>query len=424
MNIAGNPLKNKKTSRWFIFSLYIIIVMASEQFFRKPLFDASISFIEGLQGSDPHKNSLMHIAEFISHLGNSGAFLTIILIVYNFANIYKTYVLLMALLLASMMISILKMIYMSPRPYWVSEKIIPFGCEGGWGNPSGHSLASTAFYISLWHILFECSQLRKRKLLKYGSLAFTILFILTIMFSRNAVGAHSLNQILFGCLLGFAIYFFLFYVLCIDVNDSKQFLKFIEFRNLIYGVINFFIFLFAILVYFFNQNEEVFAKWDHAITTHGCASVPKNKRLQNEGFVTFAVFLANFGAFMGIKFEYYFSFAGNVQNWRQFNFEVDEKNDDESLMTKISINKETQWNHTNSFYSIMRILIVLLLCAIIILPFYMFIEWDDNFAVVFLFKTLIPFNLAAFSFFFLFKIVLKSLRMVNLTLYSMLQDSL
>lgn len=418
--------KKKSESQWILFLVYTVIIFATEPFYRKYLFDISIPFIEALQGEDPAKNNLLSIPKYISNLGNTVAFMAIIMIVYNFGNIYKTYVLLSTIFLSTMNIAILKMIYVSPRPYWVSDKIISLDCEAGWGNPSGHSMASTAFYLTLWHIMTDCHQLRDRKSFKAWSFILTILFILSIMVSRNYAGAHSLNQILFGALIGYGIYFFLFYVLCIKVNDSKQLANLLQFRNLIYVVINFFIFLFAFFVFYFNNNEDVL-KWTgnirEVLKTHSCEKVPDNKTLQNEGFITFAVFLTNFGAFMGMKFEYYFTFNENLHNWRQYNFEIDERPDDESLMTKISINKETQWNHTNSFFSVLRIIFILILGGIVMMPYY-FVDWNSNIAIVFIFKVFLPINMATFSMFFLFKIILKKLRLTNLTLYSMLQDSL
>lgn len=423
MNIQGmHSQKSKTNSKWLIWAIYIILILVTEQFYSNPLFKVSIPYIEAVQGKEPGENFLLYAAEIVSYLGNA-IYVPIIFVVYNFANIYKSYVLLMTLLLSTAMISILKMIYIQQRPYWVSDKIVPFGCEGGWGNPSGHSLSCTAFYLTLWEIIFECSKLRNKKVLKYTSLGCTIILILMILFSRNFVGAHSLNQILYGGLLGFGLYFFLFHVLCIRLNDSKQFAKFLEFRNLTYYLINFFILLFAFLVYYFNQNNDYLNKWDKAIDTNGCSEIPNNKRLQNEGFITFAIFMTNLGAFMGVKFEYYFTFGENLQNWRQYNFESDEQRDDESLMTKITINKETQWNHTNSFYSFSRFLIILLLCGVLMTPYY-FIHWNQNLVIVFIFKLFLPMNLITFSMFFLFKIVLKSLRVVNMTLYSMLHDSI
>jgi len=328
----------------------------------------------------------------------------------------------MSLLLSAMMTSILKMIYMSPRPFWKDQDIIIYGCEGGWGNPSGHSIFSTAFYLTIWHIIFECHELRRKVIFKRISLGVIIFLIFLIMFSRMLVGAHSLNQIFFGFFLGFGIYFFIFYVLCVEVNDSKQFAKLLGFKNLIYGFINFFIFLFAFLLFFFNHDENYESEFIESILKQ-CPSIYPSREFQNEGLVTFVIFLSNLGAFMGIKFEYYFTFKENIQNWQQFNFEMDERSDDESLMTKITINKETQWNHTNSFYSLLRIVVILFLSTILMIPYFL-IRWDDNFIIIITLKLYLPFYMITFSIFFLFKIILRSFRMINLTLYSMLQESL
>jgi membrane-associated phospholipid phosphatase len=423
MNTQGS-FKKKSRSHWILFFIFVVVIIGTEPIYRNSLFNSSVSFIESIQGYNAESNAFFKVCEYISDLGNSFAFMAIILLFYNFANVYKTFVLVTVLFLSMMLVGLLKMIYASPRPFFVSPIIDIFGCEGGWGNPSGHSFASSAFYLTTWHILFDCASLRKRIKLKYISLGVTILLILMIMLSRVFVGAHSFNQILYGCLLGCSLYFFVFFVLCIRVNDSKQFLQVIEFRNLIYGLVYFSIFLFAFIIFYFNKYEDEIQKYDLIITEKCKNHAPAtNKRLQDEGFMTFAVFLAHFGAVIGLKFEYFFIFGENTENWRQFNFEIDERRDDESLMTKITINKETQWNHTNSFYSITRLFIILILCAIIFMPYY-FIKWEDNFVVVFIFKVIFPLNSVTFSMFFLFKIILKSVRMVNLTLYSMLQDNM
>ena len=49
----------------------------------------------------------------------------------------------------------LKLSFADPRPYHLDPKIIPFNCKPTFGNPSGHSLASslTAFvaYMDIFH---------------------------------------------------------------------------------------------------------------------------------------------------------------------------------------------------------------------------------------------------------------------------------
>lgn len=419
-------LHNKKrvrtNSKWLIFTIFMILVIVTEQFYRQPLKEVSLSVIKTLQGEDPKNNNAIKFLKFISQLGSKMVFIPITIIVYNYANIYKTFTLLMALLISTAEFSILKMIYEGPRPYFIDLSIIPIDCEGGWGNPSGHSLSSMAFYLTLWHIITECKQIRDKKIIKIISLIFTILLIISIMFSRIVLGAHSINQILFGGLMGYGVYYFLFNVLCIRLNDGKQFAKILNFKNIMFLAINFLIFLFAFLVYYFNELEiDIIDKYD-AIIKEKCHGIPFNLKFQNEALLNIAIYLANIGAFIGIKFEYFFLFGENLDNWNQFNFEMNEINDDSSLMTKITINRETQWNHTNNFFSILRLFIIVVLSAILVFPYFL-IEWDYNIVLVFLFKLVVPSNTITFAYFFLFKKLLKGLRMVNMTLYS-LNDSL
>lgn len=427
MNIQASSSSNKRKAKHQIISFLILvfIIFITEPYYRQPLFDYSVELIETIQGPESNKNyKLMRIAEVFSFLGNSGTFIPIIFLVYNFANIYKTYVLFMTLLFTAMEISLLKMIITSPRPYMINPKIIPSSCEGGWGNPSGHSLASTAFYLTLWHIIFDCNQLRKNLKAKFTALVFIVLFILTIMFSRVVVGAHSLNQILYGGLLGFGLYFFLFYVLLIDTNDSSQLVKIMEIRNLIYLGINSLILLFAGLIYYLNTDKANIDLYNDKINQiEICRDISINKRLQNEGIVTFAVFLGNIGAFIGLKFEYFFTFGENTKNWKQYNFENEEPKDTESLMSKISISKETQWNHTNAFISIVRLIFILILCGLTYLPFH-WIDMDSNIYIVLIFKIIIPINCITFSVFYLYKTILRTFRFVNTSLFNLMQDIL
>jgi len=421
MFIDSGNRRIRTNSQWLVFSLFITSVFISELFFRDPLYNASFNLIQYLQGNDPKNSSLVYAANIFSILGSKTTFIPIIFIVYNYANIYKTYILLMMLLVGFAETSILKMIYTSPRPFFDMSMVEIIGCTGSWGNPSGHTLKSMAFYLTLWHIVTDCKQLREKKIIKNILLVFTVLFIICIMFSRVIVGAHGLNQILFGGLLGFANYFFIFYVLCLRLNDGKQFAKILNFTNIIHGIINFFIFLFAFLIYYFNEPNYLMPKYNEVINNK-CPNVPMNERFQNEAIVQFAAFLANIGAFIGIKFEYVFCFGENLDNWNQYNFESNEINDDSSLMTKITINRKTQWNHTNFFYSLIRLFLIALFSAVLVFPYFLF-DWDDNIYLVFFLKLTVPANTLTFACFFLFKVFMRSLRMVNMTFYS-LNDSL
>lgn len=437
MNFKGSLIsqRNKRNAcrqryNWLLCLLYFAAVISSEPFYRESLFNFSLEYIEFIQGDHPKENFMLKIAKFISYLGSSVTMIPIIVLVYNWANVYKTFVLSMSYFLSTLLVSLMKMIYRSPRPYFVSEKILSLGCEGGWGNPSGHALCSTVFYLTLWEIFKDSGWLRRKKFAKYASLVSYFILILLIVISRNLVGAHSLNQILFGSQLGFGLYFFLFHVLCVKCNDSKQFESTVlKFKVLYFLILNLIVITAAICLYFFNKggdsNQTMEAQYSKMIDEK-CNTVPENRRFQNEALITFSLFLSNIGAFLGIKCDYYFTFSENFRNWRQFNFEIQNEegvSDNDSVMTKITINKETQWNSTNAFYSIVRILVIIMFSLALLLPFY-FVNWKDNFVLVLFCKSIIPSNLATFSLFYLLKIMFTKLSMVNMTLHSMLQDSL
>ena len=43
-------------------------------------------------------------------------------------------------------LSILKMLYNDPRPYFISDEIKGYGCDSEFGNPSGHAMLSLINY--------------------------------------------------------------------------------------------------------------------------------------------------------------------------------------------------------------------------------------------------------------------------------------
>ena len=419
MYIDSNIRKKKRSnSKWLIFIFYMIFIFTIEPFFRQPLYDISEQLILDIQGSDPKNSFLINCAELISHIGSNFLFVPILIIVYNYANIYKAYTLLLSLLIPIGGYSILKVIYVSPRPFFKNENIQIFGCECGWGNPSGRSFNSMAFFLTLWKIMIDCKQIRDKKLVKFIFLIFTCLLVILIMFSCIILGSSSINQVLFGGLLGLGVYFFLFYVLCIRPNDHRQFSVILNFRNIIYFILNLIIFLFVFIIFKFNQiNGDIQSEFEKNISAK-CPDTPENLRFHKEALVNFGIFLSNIGAFVGIKFDYFFSFRENLENWYQFNFELSEPKDDSSLMTKITLNRETQWNHTNIFYSILRLFLIIVFSSVMMFP-YFFFDWNDNIALVFIFKLVLPTNMLAFCYFYLFKVLLKSLKMVNLSMYSL-----
>ena len=85
-----------------------------------------------------------------------------------------------------------KMIYHSPRPHMVSEEIQIYGCSTEFGDPSGHTLSSSAVLVAFcldFQDVFKGNPI-KHKLLVY---IFNALILLLVGYSRLFNGAHSLD---------------------------------------------------------------------------------------------------------------------------------------------------------------------------------------------------------------------------------------
>ena len=84
-----------------------------------------------------------------------------------------------------------KLLFASPRPYWVSEKVIPLSAESSFGVPSGHAQNA----VSVWGIL----AVGLRKPWAWG-VALVLMFF--IGFSRWYLGVHFVHDVVVGWILG------------------------------------------------------------------------------------------------------------------------------------------------------------------------------------------------------------------------------
>ncbi|MEL7636812.1 MAG: phosphatase PAP2 family protein [Anaerolineaceae bacterium] len=85
----------------------------------------------------------------------------------------------------------LKMVFKSPRPFWISDKIIPGAEHNSFGLPSGHAMNSASIWGWTAH---ESGRTWVKWLM--GILVFLI------GFSRVILGAHFISDILLGWLVG------------------------------------------------------------------------------------------------------------------------------------------------------------------------------------------------------------------------------
>jgi membrane-associated phospholipid phosphatase len=94
------------------------------------------------------------------------------------------------------------MLYHEARPTWVSLEVQPFYCSSQFGNPSGHTLMATTMIQSYLLNSFPLTGSNSKNYL--GVLVWTIgyIYVGIIGYSRLFLGAHTLNQVVFGFLIG------------------------------------------------------------------------------------------------------------------------------------------------------------------------------------------------------------------------------
>ena len=370
-----------------IFILIIIISFLIEFLVRENLFSISIPIIIFLQRNFYY---FYPIELFFSLFGMEKGIFLILIISYNISNILIPLILLSISLISIYIGGILKIIYQNERPFFINSEIKVLNCEGGFGNPSNHSLLSTFFYLSLYEIYVNKNEKinEKQKNLIYF---LTIIFIFSIVFSRMFLGVHTLNQILFGSLIGFFLYFFMFKIY--KFNQNVLFIIY-NFKQIVFVIIFLIIFGFFNYYFFFNfDNKILYEKYNFMIEKN-CPNFPIIKRLENESFYCIFVLSVLIFAVFGIYYEYYYIFSANVSKFIKYNF----NNENENEINLLNNNVNNRWNKTNFNVSIKRFFVILIVCGILLIP-YFFISYDNNFFVVLVFKTLIPLYVIVFVLF-------------------------
>jgi membrane-associated phospholipid phosphatase len=246
---------------------YLIIVFVTEIFYRGKLYKFSINFEEKIK----QEGFLHYFCFFWSYIFIYGMLLigTILVMFLYPLNILFCYVTIVVTLIFIM--CLLKSIYINSRPYWdifndIYKKNNPLDkfpteCDGGFGNPSGHSLMSTSF-LCLWYLLINSNPIKKFKkilqiFIKCITLFIIIICILSVTFSRIHRQVHSFNQIIFGTLLGISVFFTFCFIIEFDKMKPNEFINILDRYK--YFIIPILLILFSISVILgytrHNENE-------------------------------------------------------------------------------------------------------------------------------------------------------------------------
>ena len=254
---------NKKIIYLKCVIIYLIIVFITESLYRNKLYEISVKFEETLKQS----GFWNYFFFFWSYIFIYGMMLiaTIIVMLYYPYNVFLSYCTIELNLIIIM--CFLKSIYANSRPYWdiYNEKMgnsdyssKPTECDGGFGNPSGHSLMSTSF-LNLWYLFINSNFYRTKlwkKSLKYGSLLLVIICIFSVTFSRIYRQIHSINQIMFGTLLGIAIFLTFCYVIEFDKIESNDFFRILDEKKFLLIPLYLIIFGISVILGYLNHNKN------------------------------------------------------------------------------------------------------------------------------------------------------------------------
>lgn len=109
----------------------------------------------------------------------------------------RTIVMLIYIMIGLYFMVLLKQTFQEPRPFWYSPTIdiLEWFCPTDFGNPSGHSFAFFAIYEPLISDFWGTG---KNRILIWIWFVVGILMVI----SRMYLGAHSLDQVVYGSVIG------------------------------------------------------------------------------------------------------------------------------------------------------------------------------------------------------------------------------
>ena len=151
-------------------------------------FDAAVyKFVIGFR-SDSLTKVLLFITEFASVKGI--VFLCAVSLIGLFWKHYKSLFLVLNVIVSTIFNVSIKNIMMIPRP-----NILRLAEETGYSFPSGHSMASVAFYGFTVYLILS-SDMNKYLKIVFSSLL--VILIVVIGFSRVYLGVHNVSDVVAG----------------------------------------------------------------------------------------------------------------------------------------------------------------------------------------------------------------------------------
>ena len=199
MKKGDSKIRKLFAENWKVVVSVICIIgflIFAKSVFHKEIMEADIvghNFIINYLMSD----TLTVCAKFITNFGGAICLITITVISFLVIKNKKIGIAIaINLLMQSILNLSIKSIFQRPRP--IEYKLIE---ESGYSFPSGHSMASMAFYGFIIYLVYKNI---KNKYIKWSLIVLLTLLIITIGFSRIYLGVHYTSDVLGGFLLTIA----------------------------------------------------------------------------------------------------------------------------------------------------------------------------------------------------------------------------
>jgi membrane-associated phospholipid phosphatase len=237
-----------------IFILFLTTIILTESFYRNKLFNKSLTTEKNIQNFFGKKFFKSYF-KFFAFFGDKLIILPYIIFICT-SPINYSIIQIFILDISIYFTTFFKSIYKNPRPFWINNELL-IECNGGYGNPSGHSISNTSIYLSMAYFLSNYKLFKKSKLSKIIIYICFLFLIFNIIFSRLYLGVHSINQVIYGFLIGLCIFYFVFFIFQIQKKNPKEFLDFIDYNKL--WIILTYIILFFIpfsFIFINNKNKE------------------------------------------------------------------------------------------------------------------------------------------------------------------------
>lgn len=391
--------KNKKVN--IIITSCIIVVIICEFFFGEPLFELSLDAERNIQWglTEP----IFKFFNFITTFGGELFMGLGCAIVLLFFPLIKTIVYIYSMIFSIYLHSIMKIWYGNPRPFWKAEELYKDECDGGFGNPSGHSYISMVIYLSLCHYIIQ-STIR----FKISSIAKIVLYFLfsiwigLVMFSRIVLGVHSINQIIYGGCLGIWQFLVVLIIFKADEMPLKYYRKLLKEKKYIIINVSIIIIMIIIAIFsslIFNRNYN-YDELNEELNKH-CSHLPPHRRFNKDGLFGSSLIIMLLGIYLG-QFTFWNiidkRYKKNSNGGVALSSEIE--NPQEKRKSEVIDSLINNWNKNydeicKKFYNIFIILFSLTICFSPIL-LYLLIPSDINIVLVFIFKLFLPFFVSVY----------------------------